>query len=128
VRLKGSKGGFGSALGRNGRENIMIKEIEHPQETYEELKERSKKHRVDLAFIRAELVKMEIIKDEADALNKEVSRLRLLNTSLSSQNGKLLRKVEKLEAKLKKKDPNSDQQDDIEAGPDDRSPDTDGDC
>jgi DNA repair exonuclease SbcCD ATPase subunit len=106
----------------------MIKEIEHPQETYEELKERSKKHRVDLAFIRAELVKMEIINDEADALNKEVSRLRLLNTSLSSQNGKLLRKVEKLEAKLKKKDPNSDQQDDIEAGPDDRSPDTDGDC
>ena len=107
---------------------MMIEKIEYPQETYDELKERARKHRVDLAFIRAELVKMEIIKDEAQALNKEVARLRHLNTNLSSQNGKLIRKVERLEAKLKKKDIIDDKPDDTEAGPDDRSPDTDGDC
>ncbi|NDB67821.1 MAG: hypothetical protein EB015_07415 [Methylocystaceae bacterium] len=107
----------------------MIKEIEYPQETYEELRERAKKHRVDLAFIRAELVKMEIIKDEADALKKEVNKLRAQNASLSSQNGKLLRKIEKLEGKSKENEgAEGEKQDSAEAGSDDRVNDTAGDC
>lgn len=87
----------------------------------EVLKATLAKVRVDNAYLRAELVKADIYKDEIIAVRKERDRLRTQFNSMSVANSRLVRKLEKYEGKKSGK-PNCNQ-----TGPDDRADDTAGD-
>lgn len=90
-------------------------------ETIEALKATLAKVRVDNAYLRAELVKADIYKDEILAVRKERDRLRTQFNSMSVANSRLVRKLEKYEGKK------SGKQGGDAAGPDDRIDDTVGD-
>ena len=68
-------------------------------ETIEALKATLAKVRVDNAYLRAELVKADIYKDEIIAVRKERDRLRTQFNSMSVANSRLVRKLEKYEGK-----------------------------
>ena len=87
----------------------------------EVLKATLAKVRVDNAYLRAELVKADIYKDEIIAVRKERDRLRTQFNSMSVANSRLVRKLEKYEGKKSGK-PDCNQ-----TGPDDRADDTAGD-
>jgi hypothetical protein len=90
-------------------------------EAIEALKATLAKVRVDNAYLRAELVKADIYKDEIIAVRKERDRLRTQFNSMSVANSRLVRKLEKYEGKKSAK-PNCNQ-----TGPDNRADDTAGD-
>lgn len=92
------------------------------------LKEENKNLRVRIAYMNADLVRMDILRDEVDSLRKSHARMVKENSSLHTVNTNLKKKVNKLEAKLAEQGGNDEEQDSAEAGSDDRAGDTTGDC
>ena len=96
-------------------------DIEQAQHRIGLLEEENKRLRVRIAFMNADLVRMDILKDEADSLKKAHDKMRKENHSLYTINNNLKKKLAKLEGKNEK-------QDSAEAGSDDRAGDTVGSC
>lgn len=90
-------------------------------ETIEEVKSLLAKVRVENAYLRADLVKAEIYKDEVVSLRKDRDRLKVQVNSLASINSRLTKKLYKYEGGKNAK-PDSDA-----VEPDDRADDPIGD-
>ena len=95
-------------------------------ETREQLLERATKQRVQIAHMRADMIKLELYRDKVESVEEQNRVLKKDNNRLASTVGRLNKKIEKLTGKVEKKAVKSGKQDSAAAQPDDRSDDTAG--
>ena len=95
-------------------------------ETREQLLERATKQRVQIAHMRADMIKLELYRDRVEAVEETSRALKKENNRLASTVGRLNKKIEKLTGKVEKKAVKGAKQNSEAAQSDDRSDDTAG--
>lgn len=100
--------------------------IQQGAETRDDLLERATRQRVELAHMRADMIKMELYRDKVDGLEEQNRLLKKENTRLASTVGRLNEKIEKLTGKVENKAADGAEQDSEAAQSDDRGNDTAG--
>ena len=105
---------------------MSIVKVKQNTETREQLLERATKQRVQIASMRADMIKLELYRDKIDSVEEENRVLKKDNNRLASTVGLLNKKIEKLTGKVEKKAVKGAEQDSEAAQSDDRSDDTAG--
>jgi outer membrane murein-binding lipoprotein Lpp len=95
-------------------------------ETREQLLDRATKQRVQIASMRADMVKLELYRDRVEVVEETSRALKKENNRLASTVGRLNKKIEKLTGKVEKKAEKGAKQDSEAAQSDDRGNDTAG--
>jgi SMC interacting uncharacterized protein involved in chromosome segregation len=95
-------------------------------ETREQLLDRATKQRVQIAHMRADMIKLEMYRDKVESVEEQNRVLKKDNNRLASTVGRLNKKIEKLTGKVEKKAVKGAEQDSETVEPDDRSDDTAG--
>ena len=72
-------------------------------ETREQLLERATKQRVQIAHMRADMIKLELYRDKVESVEEQNRVLKKENNRLASTVGRLNKKIEKLTGKVEKK-------------------------
>jgi predicted RNase H-like nuclease (RuvC/YqgF family) len=105
---------------------MSIVKVGQNTETREQLLDRATKQRVQIASMRADMIKLELYREKVDGLEEQNRLLNKENNRLASNVGKLNKKIEKLTGKVEKKAVKSAEQDSKTVEPDDRRDDTAG--
>ena len=95
-------------------------------ETREQLLERATKQRVQIAHMRADMIKLELYRDRVEAVEETSRALKKENNRLASTVGRLNKKIEKLTGKVEKKAVKGAKQDSDAVEPDNRADDAAG--
>ena len=95
-------------------------------ETREQLLDRATKQRVQIAHMRADMVKLELYRDKVESVEEQNRVLKKDNNRLASAVGRLNKKIENLTGKVEKGATKGAEQDSEAAQSDDRGNDTSG--
>ena len=95
-------------------------------ETREEILERATKQRVQIAHMRADMIKLELYRDKVESVQEQNRLLKKDNNRLASAVGRLTKKIERLTGKVEKKAAKGAKQNSDTAQPDDRADDAAG--
>ena len=95
-------------------------------ETREQLLDRATKQRVQIAHMRADMVKLELYRDKVESVEEQNRVLKKDNNRLASTVGRLNKKIENLTDKVEKGATKGAEQDSEAAQSDDRGNDTAG--
>jgi hypothetical protein len=95
-------------------------------ETREQLLERATKQRVQIAHMRADMIKLELYREKVESVEEQNRVIKKENNRLASTVGRLNKKIEKLTGEVEKKAVKGAEQDSDTVKPNDRADDAAG--